>query len=45
MDETRTPAGYFIAIIAVVGGTFLLPPLPVLILLCPLLLLLWIFLA
>jgi hypothetical protein len=40
MDKGHTPAGYFIAIFAVLGATWLMPPLPILILLSPLFLVL-----
>lgn len=33
MDEKRTPAGYFIPIIVVLGATLLMPPFPLLFLL------------
>ena len=40
MEDARTPAGYFIAIVAVIGGTFLMPPFPIVIMIAgPLLLL------
>ncbi len=39
MDEVHTPAGYFIAIFAVLGAAWLMPPLPILILISPFLLL------
>ncbi len=40
MEEAHTPAGYFLAIFAVLGGALLMPTFPVLIIIvCPLLLL------
>ena len=29
LEDTHTPAGYFIAIVAVLGGAMLMPPFPV----------------
>ena len=40
MEEAHTPASYFIAVIAVIGGAFLMPSFPIFIMVvCPLLLL------
>ena len=45
MDKVHTPAGYFIVIFAVLGAAWLMPPLPILILISPLLLLIGIVAA
>jgi hypothetical protein len=39
MEETHTPAGYFIAIALVLGAVWLMPPFPLFLLIAPLLLL------
>lgn len=45
MNNVHTPAGYFIAIFAVLGAAWLMPPLPMLILISPFLLLIGIVAA
>lgn len=39
MEETHTPAGYFLAIVLVLGAAWLMPPFPLFFLIAPLLLL------
>lgn len=45
MGEAHTPVGYFIAIFVVLGAAWLMPPLPILILISPLLLLIGIIIV